>query len=416
MEQKLHTPEGVRDIYNVECKKKVAVERSLMNIFHSYGYQDIQTPSIEYSDVFSKEIGTISSRELYKFFDRDGDTLVLRPDITPSIARAVATLFDSVDVPVRLCYSGNTFINHNSYQGRLKENTQLGSELIGNDSVEADAEMLAMVIDGLKAVGLTEFQVTIGHIDFLQSLLDAAGLDQRTEDEVQSFIANRNFFGVIEILIQNNVSEDIINDFQILPELTGDISILPKAFETARSDAAKQSVLRLQKIYEVLCLYQVEKYITFDLSMCCSYEYYSGIIFRAYTYGTGDAVVRGGRYDNLLGKFGKDTPSIGFAIIVDELMSALARQKIDIPVVHNNLIIYTDNTMYLAIELARYFRDLHKCIELLKVDSGKTEEDYISYGRRSGALSVMILQPDEKVRVTDLTTDETYIVGIEELK
>ena len=90
----------------------------------------------------------------------------MRPDITPSIARAVATLFETENFPIRLCYAGNTFINHSSYRGRLKENTQLGAELIGVDSIEADAEMLAMVVDGLKKTGLKEFQVSIGHVDF----------------------------------------------------------------------------------------------------------------------------------------------------------------------------------------------------------------------------------------------------------
>ena len=157
MEQKLHTPEGVRDIYNSECKKKLAVQDKLHQLLHLYGYQDIQTPTFEYFDVFRKEIGTIDSRELYKFFDREGNTLALRPDMTPSIARAVATLFETDSVPLRLCYVGNTFINRTSYQGRLKENTQLGAELIGDDSIEADAEMIAMVVDGMKQIGLSEF-------------------------------------------------------------------------------------------------------------------------------------------------------------------------------------------------------------------------------------------------------------------
>ena len=150
MEQKLHTPEGVRDIYNKECEIKLTLQKKLGTVLHSYGYQDIQTPTFEYFDVFRKEIGSTSAREMYKFFDREGNILALRPDITPSIARAVATLFETEDFPIRLCYAGNTFINHSSYQGRLKENTQLGAELIGVDSIEADAEMLAMVVDGLK--------------------------------------------------------------------------------------------------------------------------------------------------------------------------------------------------------------------------------------------------------------------------
>ena len=177
MEQKLHTPEGVRDIYNRECETKLTLQRKLGSVLHLYGYQDIQTPTFEFDDVFRKEIGSTSTKELYRFFDRDGNILALRPDITPSVARAAATLFEGEDFPIRLCYVGNTFINHSSYQGRLKENTQMGAELIGLDSVEADAEMIAMVVDGLKKTGLTEFQVNIGHIDFIQSLLEATGLD-----------------------------------------------------------------------------------------------------------------------------------------------------------------------------------------------------------------------------------------------
>ena len=153
MKKLLHTPEGVRDIYNVECGKKLALESRLVKTLHLYGYHDIQTPTFEYFDVFRKEIGTIPSKDLYKFFDKEGNTLVLRPDITPSVARAAATLFGEEELPIRLCYTGNTFINHSSYQGRLREVTQLGAELIGDDSVEADAEMLARVVESLLSIG-----------------------------------------------------------------------------------------------------------------------------------------------------------------------------------------------------------------------------------------------------------------------
>ena len=112
----LHTPEGVRDIYGKEYAKKLAIEQKLQQAIHCFGYEDIQTPSIEFFDVFSKEIGTTPSKELYKFFDREGNTLVLRPDMTPSIARAAAKYFMDEDMPIRLCYMGNTFINNSSYQ------------------------------------------------------------------------------------------------------------------------------------------------------------------------------------------------------------------------------------------------------------------------------------------------------------
>ena len=138
MEQKLHTPEGVRDIYSRECEIKLTLQKKLNQVLHLYGYRDIQTPTFEYYDVFREEIGSTSTQELYKFFDREGNILALRPDITPSVARAAATLFDTEDFPLRFCYVGNTFINHTSYRGKLKENTQFGAELIGLDSVEAE--------------------------------------------------------------------------------------------------------------------------------------------------------------------------------------------------------------------------------------------------------------------------------------
>ena len=157
----LHTPEGVRDIYGKEYARKLAVEQKLQNAIHCFGYEDIQTPSIEFFDVFSKEIGTTPSKELYKFFDKEGNTLVLRPDFTPSIARCAAKYFMEEKVPLRFSYNGNTFTNTSNLQGKLKEVTQMGAELIGDPSVEADAEVISMVIEALKSTGLTRFQVTI---------------------------------------------------------------------------------------------------------------------------------------------------------------------------------------------------------------------------------------------------------------
>ena len=416
MEQKLHTPEGVRDIYNTECRKKLTVQEKLHQTLHLYGYQDIQTPTFEYFDVFRDEIGTISSRELYKFFDRDGNILSLRPDITPSIARAAATLFEEEDFPIRLCYVGNTFINHSSYQGRLKENTQLGAEFIGEDSIEADAEMIAMLVDGLKKVGLKEFQVNIGHVDFIRSLLEESGLDAASQKEIHFLIANRNYFGAEEVLEREHVCESVKQAFSTLSEWIGGVEILKQAAMSAPGAKAEAAILRLLKIYTLLQLYGVEEYVTFDLSMCGNYEYYSGIIFRAYTYGTGDAVVRGGRYDHLLEKFGKNTPSIGFAIIIDELMNALNRQSIKIDFGHRNLVVYADDVKRSAFALAKDCRNKGKCIVLLKRTGGETKEAYINYGKRLRADSLLYLQKGIGIEIVNLKTGEERTLHAEKKK
>ena len=399
-QQILHTPEGVRDIYGIECRRKLMLEEKLQEILHLYGYQDIQTPMFEFFDVFGKEIGTISSKELYKFFDRDGNTLVLRPDITPSIARVAATFLDSKGLPVRLCYNGNTFINHSSYRGKLKESTQMGAELLGIDSLEADAEMVALAADCLKAAGLNEFQIYIGNVDFFESLLEDAGLEEEKEARLRELIANRNYFGA----------------FRVLEELTGGIEIMERAKKIVSCEKALHAVERLSETYEILVSYGIEKYITFDLSMSGTYGYYTGIIFRGYTYGTGDAIVKGGRYDHLVEKFGKEFPSIGFAIVIDELMGAISRQKLEIPYHQKNtLILYEESERSRAIALAREFRLAEKPTELVKKSDDRFLDEYVSYARQNFCGGMFYLKREDEILMTNLLTDEKKTVGWEEI-
>ena len=412
MKNLLHTPEGVRDIYNVECGKKLALEGRLKKVFHLYGYHDIQTPTFEYFDVFRKEIGTIPSKELYKFFDKEGNTLVLRPDITPSIARAAATLFQDENLPIRLCYTGNTFINHSSYQGRLKESTQMGAELIGDDSVEADAEMLALVIESMLTIGLKEFQLNLGDVDYFQSLIEDANLDEDAEERVRELINNRNYFGVEEFLDSIQVKRSSKEAFAALNEMVGGVEILAKARNLAPNSKGVMAIKRLEKIYDTLKLYGVEKFVTVDLSMTGTYGYYTGIIFRGYTFGTGDAVVKGGRYDHLIEKFGKKSPSIGFAIVIDELMNALTRQKIRIVYTRKNtLILYDEEKARDAIALAKDFRRKAKNTELIKKAKDRLLEEYVEYGKEYYAGSLIYIKKSGEITMINLMTGEHKIVN-----
>ena len=412
MKKVLHTPEGVRDIYNVECGKRLALEGRLKKVFHLYGYHDIQPPTFEYFDVFGKEIGTIPSKDLYKFFDKDGNTLALRPDITPSIARAVATLFKEEELPIRLCYTGNTFVNHSNYQGRLRETTQMGAELMGDDSVEADAEMLALVIESLLTIGLKEFQLNVGNVDFFQSLIEDACLDEEAEERVRELINNRNYFGVEEFLESIQVKRSSKEAFAALNELVGGVDILVHAKNIAPNSKGVMAIRRLEKIYDTLKLYGVEKFVNFDLSMTGTYGYYTGIIFRGYTFGTGDAIVKGGRYDHLIEKFGKQSPSIGFAIVLDELMNALTRQKIRIVYTRKNtMIVYDEGKQREAIALAKDFRRKAKNAELIKKDKGKLLEDYVAYGKEYYAGNLIYIKKSGEITMINLVTGEHKIVN-----
>lgn len=403
--QMLHTPEGVRDIYSLEYGKKSVLEEKLQNVFHLYGYHDIQTPTFEYFDVFGKEIGTTSVKELYKFFDREGNTLVLRPDITPSIARAAMTVFDSENLPIRLCYKGNTFVNQSSYQGRLHENTQAGAELIGIDSVEADAEMVVMAVDSLREVGLQEFQIHIGSVNFFESLIEETGLSAEDEARLRELISNRNYFGVEELLEQAQVKVTARTALLVLEELIGGAEVLKEAKKIALNNKTLDAVRRLEELHALLASYGVDKYITYDLSMRGNYDYYTGIIFRGYTYGTGDAIVKGGRYDHLMEKFGKESPSIGFVIVVDELMNAFARQKLEIPYkLKNTLILYDENRQAEAIKLAKEFRSSGKRTELTKKREDTSLEEYISYAKQNLCVSMLYLRNTKDIEMVNLLT------------
>ena len=389
-QQLLHTPEGVRDIYNGECEKKMVLQDHLRSTLKSYGYHFIETPTFEFFDIFGKEIGTIPSRELYKFFDREGNTLVLRPDITPSIARCAVKYYMDEDLPIRLCYMGNTFINNNSYQGRLKENTQLGAELIGDDSVDADAEIIAMAVECLLTSGLKEFQLGIGHAEFLQGLMDAAGLDEDSEEELKDLIANKNFFGV----------EEFVADLSLSPELKqifGKIGVFYNSAEdlaevkrlAAGYDRILQALERLEKLDEVLKLYGVDKYVSYELSVISKYPYYTGIIFAGYTFGSGEPIVKGGRYDALLTHFGKESPAIGFAVVIDQLLAALSRQKITVQTENaTQLFVYDEAHKREVIEQAGVLRKSGNFVELIPYDTAHKKADYEAYAKRTGITQI----------------------------
>ena len=320
------TPEGVRDIYNGECAGKLDLQSKLRERMHLYGFEDIETPSFEYFDVFSEERGTVKSKNMYKFFDRDGNTLVLRPDMTPSIARCAAKYFKNEDGAIRLCYCGHTFVNNSEYQGKQKEVTQIGCELINDPSVIADAEMLAVTIDSLLAAGLKEFRLDVGDIRFFKALVAEAGLDEDKIHQLRHFIIDKNSFGIEDLLKEENVSDELKEVFAMLPKMFGGPESLDSIEKVTTNKDALAAIEHLKELRDLMKAYGYEKYIGFDLGMLNKYRYYTGIIFNVFTYDIGEPVASGGRYDSLVGQFGKDAAAVGMAIVMDKLMTALSRQ------------------------------------------------------------------------------------------
>lgn len=391
----IHTPEGVRDIYSRECMQKLKVQERILNVLYLYGYQHIETPSFEFFDIFNEDRGSVSSNEMFKFFDRDNNTLVLRPDMTPAIARCVSKYFADEDMPLRLCYLERTFVNNTSYQGRLKETTQTGAEMIGDDSSDADGEMIAMVIDCLKAAGLEEFQVELGQVEFYRGLVEEAGLDTECQETLRELIENKNVFGVEELLESISIKPELKEVFLRLPEWNGSIQQIQKAKEYTNNKRALFAIQRLEKVHQIMEHYGLSEYISFDLGALSHYRYYTGIIFKAYTYGTGDYIVTGGRYDKLLCQFGKDAPAVGFAIVVDRLLMALSSQHISLEVEKpDTLILFDISARIPAVQLAKKFRQKGVPVTFQRKHKTSALESYLTMAEREGMSQVLYVNGD----------------------
>ncbi len=375
--------------------KKVNYENKINNIFNLYGFHNVQTPTFEFFDIFNKERGSVPSKNLYKFFDREGNTLVLRPDLTPSIARIAAKNYMDVNVPIKLCYNANTYINNSELQGKLKEITQLGCELIGDDSVEADAEMVALVVNSLKSAGFDKFLVEIGQVDFYKGLLEECGFEDDVEEELRVRIENKNFFGVEELLDSKDIPSNVKDTFLKLPSLFGSSDVLDKAKELATNEKSLKAIEKLEEVYSILVDYGVADYISFDLGMLSNFNYYTGIIFKAYTYGTGDAIVAGGRYDKLLSQFGKDSAAIGFAVYMDQLLMAMSSQKMEGDTDYAyEVLIYDTELRKTALQLATGLREKGIKTELIPKKENISIDEYVEFKKEDGAINVTYVSKD----------------------
>lgn len=412
----LHTPEGVRDIYGLECRKKLFVENVIQKVFKRYGFQHIQTPTFEFFDIFNKERGTVPSKDMYKFFDRENNTIVLRPDITPSIARCAAKYFKDEEFPIRLCYLGNTFINNNSYQGKLKEVTQIGCELIHDDTSDADAELIALTIESLLQTGLKDFQIDVGHADFLAGLLEEASFNDEEVEQLRILIASKNMFGVEELISSKVVNAQLKELFLKLPDFVGSIEVITYAQKLTRNERSLKALERMEKIYHILEIYGYSNYISFDLGMVSKYAYYTGVIFHAYTYGTGEAVATGGRYNHLMEQFGKKAPAIGLAILVDTLMMALSRQGIDIEQKRiHTMILYPQENREAAIHLASFYRMQNTLIELVRKSSHRSLAEYKAFAKKTDMSLILFIEQKDRIALIQLDKEEVQYVKVSDI-
>jgi len=324
---KFYTPDGVQDTLFTECEMKRNIEHNFRMHFRSAGYREVETPTLEYFDVFSSGTGRIEQEMMYKFSDKDGRLLVLRPDLTIPAVRLYSTKIKNKEQPVKMFYIGNTFRSKEQGGGRFKEFTQAGAEIIGNSGATVDAEIISRAISMAKLAGLEDFLIDIGHVEFFKAIIEEAGFSENEGEEIRALVDCKDFTRLESLLNEKNLSADLHNLILSLPSLFGDVDILDKAEKFTENIRAVKAIEYLREVLAILTQKGFRNYVSIDLGLVSSLNYYTGIIFKGFTYGIGFPIISGGRYDTLVETYGEKACASGFSIGINMLMQALSSQK-----------------------------------------------------------------------------------------
>ena len=414
---KLHTPSGMSDIMPAECAKKREIENTFWSVFASFGYAEVEMPMFEYYDVYADNSGQVSrgleQESMFKFFDERGRILALRPEMTTSIARMAATKTEGAPLPLRFCYTGSVFRSERAYGARQREFTQSGIELIGEKSPKADAEVIAAAIEALLAVGLREFHIEIGQVAFFNGLTAQAGLDADAVEKLRERIDSKDKFGIKELTEKLDIDESIKSLMIELPYLFGGMEVFERANAPKLCEMSKNALENLKAIYETLIGYGFEKFVSIDLGMLQSIDYYTGSIFKCYTHGVGFPICAGGRYDNLVRKFGRDLPAVGIAFGVNHILSIFGKNGFGEGINAPRTLIFAEEGATDASYDLSYNLRVNGCMVEGYVGKGdfKSAEEY---AKKSGAECMIRVFADGKMMIKDFARDEITETTIEE--
>ncbi|MDP4092982.1 MAG: ATP phosphoribosyltransferase regulatory subunit [Bacillota bacterium] len=411
---KIYTPEGVQDILFEECYVKRIIEEKLRNLFRTYGYNEVETPSLEFYDTFSAVSDIAPQEAMFKFFDPQGRILVLRPDITIPIARTAATKLKDEQSPIKFSYIGNVFRYNELGGGKQKEFTQAGVEILGIDSPEADAEIIATAINSIKALGIENFQLDIGQVEFFKGIMEEAKLSVQDMELVRTLIDRKDFLGIEEIIREHDIDDKLKEVILNLPGLFGSMEVIEKAEKLTSNSRSLAALQNLRNIYSILEDYSLEKYVSIDLGMVQSLNYYTGIIFRGFTYGVGFPVISGGRYDKLVEAFGMKSPATGFSLGINLVMMALDRQKINYKM-HgtDSLVCYSNHGRRAAYGLSQELRKQGLVIEMDIAcrDLEKAKE----YARAKSIGGIIYITDESGIELHNIKTGEVTRTSVDEL-
>ena len=320
MTELLETPYGTQDFLPKEAASKRAIEQKIFELFAAFGYEEVVTPTMEYLETLTTSSGRAIEPHLFKMFDRNNRTLALRHEMTTPIARLTVSRLKNSPLPLKLSYNTNVFRFRTNQPGRQCEFYQAGVELLGISNAFADAEIIALAAQALKASGLDDFKICLGQVEFASGLMEQNNLSPDLQAEIKAAIERHDIVALENLPVDESLKK--------IPKLQGGKEILSAAKKLAQNERSRRALDNLTEIYRLLEIYGVAEKITFDLGLIRDFEYYTGMVFEAYAAGVGYSLAGGGRYDNMLKDFGFDCPATGFALGIERILSARENQGV----------------------------------------------------------------------------------------
>jgi ATP phosphoribosyltransferase regulatory subunit len=381
-------PGGVRDLLSGEARQKRELENNLLKLFQLWGYQEVVTPTFEYYDVLAPALGDLLPDQLYRFIDDRGQITVLRPDMTTPIARLVSARLIDKEFPQRLCYAAN-FFRRESHTGRQREYYQAGVELLGAEGPDADAEVISLAAESMKLGGVREFQITVGHVDVLAGVLQGAGFSTREYEQAEIALSKKDLVTWERLVADSHLSPERKQAFASLPYMHGGVEVLNQLAGLIQDEPARKGLASLCRVWEILSDYGFRDQVKIDLTLLRGLGYYTGLVFECYVNGVGYPVCGGGRYDELLAKFGYPCPATGFALTIDRVLEALDNQ---FPSFTDQIPDYfiTGDDMG---DVAGKAKELRENGFIVEVDiTERPREDAIAYASRKGIPHILVME------------------------
>jgi ATP phosphoribosyltransferase regulatory subunit len=312
-------PPGTQIVIGRAARRRRVLEREICSVFEGWSYEEIIPPIFDYYDVFAKGMGTGPEEQIYRFIDREGNILALRPEFTSLVAKTVATRLASSPRPIRLYYSGEVLRFEKPKGGRQREFAQIGIEHYGGTGKTADVEILLIAVETFQRLGVQGFQINLGSVDFFGGIVDRMELPAEQMAELKDVLNVKDQSGLETLLQKLPLGDRRKKILRAVPHLTGAKAVITEARELVRNPRSVEALDHLEEIYSIFERLDLAQHLTIDLGEIRGFDYYTGILFRAYVRDLGFEVASGGRYDGLPAAFGEDLAAVGFSFSLDRL-------------------------------------------------------------------------------------------------